>query len=163
MSLRQAACFRTVSQPHAVQRRLGLSLSVLANTKAGDRFGDLAVNREQLSTRHAFTLHACFVAIHTVRGASAVREPPPALHFAYYSLDARPDCVVHSKATPSHHHELFEVKVASSIAIGHGCACACSRLSLRFGKTEPRLLQTILGCPPDGDGLGQSTMTLFVA
>eukprot|EP00965_Chrysotila_dentata_P026101 865635-Pleurochrysis_carterae.AAC.2 len=128
----------------SLQRRLGLPLSVLANTKAGDRFGDLAVNSEQLSTHHAFTLHAWFLAIRTVHGASAVREPPPALHSAY-SLDARPDCVV-LNTTPTHHHELFELKVASPIATGNAPVPAAGSL-YAFGNTEPRLLQTILGRP----------------
>jgi len=108
--VRQAVCFISVSQLHAgaflhatctppdprmpsafmrifLQRRPGLPLSVLATTKAGVCFGDLAVNREQLFTRQVFTLPAWFAAVRTVHGASAVREPLPALHSAYI-LDA---------------------------------------------------------------------------
>eukprot|EP00965_Chrysotila_dentata_P003536 115608-Pleurochrysis_carterae.AAC.1 len=67
----------------ALQPGLGLPLSVLDGQRIGGPFGDLAViNKEQISTRHAHTLHAWFAAIRVVHGASAVREPPPLLHTA---------------------------------------------------------------------------------
>eukprot|EP00965_Chrysotila_dentata_P193679 6175911-Pleurochrysis_carterae.AAC.1 len=103
-------------------------LSVQARTRAGNSFGDLAVNREQLSPCHAYTLHAWFAAtIRTVHGAIAVCEPPPAL-FSACNLDIRPDGLLHNN-TPAHYHQLFEVKVAFPILTGHASACACCRLS----------------------------------
>eukprot|EP00965_Chrysotila_dentata_P107053 3537366-Pleurochrysis_carterae.AAC.2 len=89
----------------------------------------------------------------------SVREPPPAQHSAY-NLDARPDCMVHN-VTPTHHHKLFnQANVASPILTGLAPVPAAGSLSA-FDNTEPRLLQTILGCPPDGAGWGK-IVTLFV-
>eukprot|EP00965_Chrysotila_dentata_P205464 6182971-Pleurochrysis_carterae.AAC.2 len=49
------------------QRHFGLPLSVILDGQCvGDPFGDLAVNKEQISTRHARTLHARFAAIRVV-------------------------------------------------------------------------------------------------
>eukprot|EP00965_Chrysotila_dentata_P261817 6214373-Pleurochrysis_carterae.AAC.9 len=52
-----------------------------------------------------------------------MKEPPAGIHSAY-STGAGPDCVVHN-ATASQHHELFELKIPSSISTGHSDAAAC--------------------------------------
>eukprot|EP00965_Chrysotila_dentata_P079685 2628227-Pleurochrysis_carterae.AAC.6 len=78
-------CMRmTSSEMHVtLQRRLGLHIPALLSSLAGDTFGDVAVNRESLSTRQSHVSHAWFSAIGAVHGIAAMKEPAAAIHSSY--------------------------------------------------------------------------------
>eukprot|EP00965_Chrysotila_dentata_P195942 6177280-Pleurochrysis_carterae.AAC.1 len=76
----------------SLQRRLGLHIPALLSSLAGDVFGDVAVNRESLSTCHAHVQSYMLGSPQLVRaahGIAAMKEPPAAIHSAY-STGAHP-------------------------------------------------------------------------